>query len=101
MGNYIKKILKYYSEHGMDLPTAYDNRVKRGSISLLFAYTAHLVTIVGICLALVEHLKFGVLCAIGYSALMISFYMLRSLSKVKLDVDDGEIELDTNEKKQK
>ncbi len=89
--------MKFYSETGAYLPSAYDNRSGKGSVSLLFAHIANAVAIVGIGTLLYTDLKQGVISAIFYSVLMLAFYLIRSLSKFKVDVDDGEFEIDSGE----
>lgn len=96
----IKELLKFYSETGAYLPSAYDNRSGKGSVSLLFAHVANAVAVVGICVLLYQDIKQGVISAIVYSVLMLAFYLIRSLSKFKVDVDDGAIELDSAETKE-
>lgn len=92
-----KKFMKFASKTGLYLPAAYDARTNGPSISLLFAHIANALAIGGITALMFKDLKMGVYCSIGYSTLMLAFYLLRSLSKVKVDVDDGEIELDSGE----
>lgn len=102
MGNFwnkIKEIFEYSSTHGLNLPSAFDNRTGIGSVSLLFAHVANAVAIGGIVSLLFKDLKAGVYCAMGYSSLMLIFYLMRSIGKVKVDIDDGQIELEDNESK--
>lgn len=95
----LKKILKFGSTIGFFLPSAHDNRSGKGSVSLLFAHIANFVAIAGIITLLYKDVETGVYSAIGYSALMLSFYLLRSLDKVKLGKEG--IELDSNEPEEK
>lgn len=99
MLKYIKSLLKFWSENGMYLPSAFDNRSGIGSVSLLFAHIANLVAIVAICLLVAKDLDKGVIFAIAYSVLMLVFYLIRSISKFKVDVDDGEINVESSEEK--
>lgn len=96
----IKQFIKYYSQHGVDLPTVFDNRVNRGSVSLLFAYIANALAIWTIYNSFFEDAKFATISAMCYSCLMICFYMLRTLSKVKMGITDGDIELESQDKPQ-
>lgn len=93
----IKALFEFSSKNGLYLPSAFDNRSGMGSVSLLFAHVANALALVAIGIALNTDLKLGVLCAIGYSGLMLVFYLLRSISKFKVDVDDGELEVDSGE----
>lgn len=97
----IKEILKFSSTNGFWLPSAFDNRSGKGSVSLLFAHIANFVAIGGIISLLVKNLELGVYCAIGYSGLMLAFYLLRSLGKVKVGKDGIELEDDSLEKEEK
>lgn len=93
----ISGLLDRWSEIGIKLPSAYDNRTGKGSISLLFAHVANFVAILSICYLVSQDSKYGVLSAIVYSTLMLAFYLIRTLSKFKVDIDDGEIELDSQD----
>lgn len=95
----LKEILEFSSTNGFNLPSAYDNRSGKGSVSLLFAHVANVVAIGGIISLLVKNLELGVYCAIGYSGLMLAFYLLRSLGKVKVGKDG--IELEDNDEENK
>lgn len=97
MFEYIKKLFKFSATNGFFLPSAYDNRSKKGSVSLLFAHIANFITILGIVSLLVKDLELGVYCSIGYSGLMLAFYLLRSLDKVKLGREGIELDSDESE----
>lgn len=90
----IKNILKFASTNGFYLPGAYDARTKHSSISLLFAHVTFVLTICAIIALLFSNLTLGVYCSIGYSGLMLAFYLMRSLGKVKLGKDGIELEDD-------
>ncbi len=96
----LKAFFEFASSHGLNLPSAYDNRSGMGSVSLLFAHAANAVALGGIVALMVQDLKVGVYCSIGYSSLMLVFYLMRSLSKFKVDIDDGEVEIDSGEKEE-
>lgn len=93
----LKALFEFAAKTGLYLPAAYDARNGQPSTSLLFAHMANALAIGGITALMFQDLKVGVYCSMGYSALMLAFYLLRSLSKFKVDVDDGEIELDSGE----
>lgn len=88
----IIKFLKFASTTGIYLPGAYDNRTKKGSVSLLFAHITFFLTILGLIALLLTNLQAGVYCSIGYSVLMLSFYLIRSLDKVKFGKDGVELD---------
>ncbi len=93
----IKKWFEFTAKTGLYLPMAYDARTQLPSVSLFFAHIANAVAIGGIVALLFKDLKAGVYCSMGYSALMLIFYLMRSLGKVKVDIDDGQIELEDGE----
>lgn len=93
----IKEIMKFASENGFYLPGAYDARTKHSSISLLFTHITFIIAVVGIIAQLFMNLTLGVYCAIGYSGLMLAFYLMRSLGKVKLGKDGIELEDDDSD----
>ncbi len=100
MLNKIKEILKFGSTIGFYLPAAHDNRSGKSSVSLLFAHIANAVAIGGIISLYFKDLETGVYCAIGYSGLMLAFYLLRSLDKVKLGREGIELDGDDEPKKE-
>lgn len=88
----LKDLLKFSATIGFYLPGAHDNRSGKSSVSLLFAHMSNMVALAGIIALFFKDLTMGVYCAIGYAGLMLAFYLLRSLDKVKLSRDG--IELD-------
>lgn len=92
-----KDILKFASTKGWYLPGAHDARTGHSSVSLLFAHVAFNITIAGIVALMLKDLTMGVYCAMGYSVLMLAFYLLRSLGKVKVGREGIELEDDDNE----
>lgn len=88
----IKDILKFSSEHGLHLPAAYDKASKGPSVSLWFSHLAFMLAFASIVAQLFANLTLGVYCAIWYSGLMLAFYLLRNLQKVKLGKDGIDLE---------
>jgi hypothetical protein len=97
----LKKILEFSSKTGWYFPGAYDARTGHSSISLMSAHITFITTISGIIALMFKDLTMGVYCSMGYSVLMLSFYLLRSLGKVKVGKDGIELEDDDNETPEK
>lgn len=94
----IKELLLYFSRTGAPTPTAYDADKKGPSTTLLFANSAHYLTLVVIAILAYKDINNGAMAAIIYSVITMVLYMMRRLSKVKVDADDRSIELDSGEK---
>ncbi len=92
----LKEILIYLNRVGFPAPAIYDADKKGPSVSLLFAYIAYLLTIIGISTLMYKNLETGVLAGIIYSVLMIVFYLMRRLTKAKFDLDDKSIDLESD-----
>lgn len=88
----IKEILQFGSENGFHLPAAYDKASNSPSVSLWFSHIAFMLAFAAITAQLFANLTIGVYCAIGYSGLMLTFYLLRNLQKVKLGKEGMELE---------
>ena len=95
--NKLKSWFEFSAKTGLYLPMAYDARTQLPSVSLLFAHIANTIAIGGIVTLLMKELKAGVYCSMAYAALMLIFYLIRSLGKVKVDLDDASIELEDGE----
>jgi hypothetical protein len=94
----IKEILEFGSTNGFYTATAYDNDKGKGSTTLLFANSAHYLTLVIIAVLAYKDINNGAMAAIIYSVITMVLYMMRRLSKVKVDADERSIELDAGEK---
>lgn len=97
----LKKLLnffKYTSEHGLDLPTAYDHDKKGPSVSLLFAHISFYVAVIAIAFLIKKDIILGTVSAMLFAGLYFIFYMLRKLTKAKIDLDDKQIDLENTEK---
>ena len=88
---------KYSSEQGLRIPSAFDNDKPGPSASLLFAHLANTVAIGGIITLIVKDTLQGTVAAMMYSVLMIVFYLMRRLTKFKMDLDDKSLEIDGGE----
>lgn len=97
----IKKFVKFSSESGLRLPSAYDSDKKGASVTLLFAHIANSVAIVSLCMLTYQHTALGVLASTGYSVAMIGFYLIRRLGKFSVDLKDGKIEAEDDNQNEK
>lgn len=93
----IKQIFEFSSKNGLFLPSAYDADKGGPSVSLLFSHIANLVAIFSIIYLVIKDTTTGTIAAMIYASLMIVFYLMRRLTKVKFDLDDKEIDLENNE----
>lgn len=91
----LKKILEFSSKNGLYFPSAYDQKARGPSVSLFFAYISFIMTNVLIILYSVENLAQAVIMSMICTFMYLVFYLIRKLSKVKFDLDDKEIELDS------
>ncbi len=98
MINRIKEILEFGSTNGYHTAAAYDADKKGPSTTLMFANTAHYLTIIIIAALAFKDLENAATAAILYSIITMILYMMRRLTKVELDVDDRSVKLDSGEK---
>lgn len=96
----IKSFMKFGAEKGLYFPFAYDSEHQRPSATLFFAYISFYIAIFSL---IILHFKLELLTAtimaFVFNGLMIIFYMIRKLTKAKIDLDDKSIELDNDETK--
>ena len=93
----IKELLVYWSTNGANLPLAHDVDKGKGSITLLFANTAHYLAVVIIAILAYKDINNGAIAAITYSIITMMLYMMRRLSQFKVNVKEGEIEVDSED----
>lgn len=96
----LKEFLKFASESGLRLPTAYDADKQGPSVSLLFANISFYVAVGCIIWFTTRDLQNGTIAAMLFAALYFVFYLLRRLTKAKFDLDDKSIDLENNEEKE-
>lgn len=94
----IKELLVYWSTNGANLPLAHDVDKGKGSITLLFANTAHYLSVVIIAILAYKDINNGALAAITYSVITMVLYMMRRITSFKADLDDRSIELESENK---
>lgn len=93
----LKDIFKTSSERGMHLPMAYDASSGGPSVTLLIFYVAMIMTVGSLTAFhfLPEKLLQPSLLTLLFLGLSFVFYRMRNLDKVKFDLDDKSIELDS------
>ncbi len=93
----IQEWLKKSAERGMNLPLAYDASQDGPSITLLIFYVAMIMTVGSLTAFhfLPDKLLQPSLLTLLFLALSFVFYRMRNLDKVKFDLDDRSIELDS------
>ncbi len=98
----IKEFFKFSAEKGLRFPYAFDPVTKKPSVTLFFAYVSFFIAAISLTSL---HFQSALLAATGmsfvFTAMMIIFYLIRSISKAKIDLDDKEIDLESGEKDDK
>lgn len=97
----IKEFFNYSAEKGLRLPFAYDPIIKKPSVTLFFAHISFYIAVISL---ISLHFKSSLITATGmsfvFTGMMIIFYLIRSISKAKIDLDDKQIDLESGENKQ-
>lgn len=98
----IKEFFKFGAEKGLNFPFANDAVYKKPSVTLFFAYISFYIAAISL---IILHFRETPLVATTmsfiFTGMMIIFYLIRSLSKAKIDLDDKSIELESGEKDEK
>lgn len=98
----LKDFFKYSAEKGLRFPFAFDPMLKKPSVTLLFAYIAFYLSVFSL---IALHFQANLLAATGmsfvFTAMMIIFYLIRTINKAKIDLNDQEIELESGENDEK
>lgn len=101
----IKSFFKFASEQGLRLPFVYDAVSGKPSVTLLFTYITFILAMTSvIAFHFVDSLLSPAITSISFFALCTVFYLLRRLTKFKVDLDDRSIDLegeDTTEEETK
>ncbi len=96
MSEKIKKFLEESAVRGMYLPLAYD--AGKPSITMFFSYLANTLAIISLALLHVKGEPFvATLTTTSYAIIQTVLYMLRRLSKAKIDLDDRSFDLEGEE----
>lgn len=92
---WLKETLSDWKEKGIPFWYAHDGSTGEPSITLFFAYTTFILTFAS---AILLHIFPDLLNASVYTLIFwviaFVFYRLRKLDKIKIDLDDREIELE-------
>jgi hypothetical protein len=90
----IKELYEFSAKTGFFLPAAYDFDKPGPSVSLLFAHISFYVAIGSIIYLIYKDVNLGTVAAISFAVVYFIFYMLRKLTKAKVDLDDKSFELE-------
>jgi|CXWL01.1.fsa_nt_gi hypothetical protein len=97
----LSKILakwKNWSTNGVHVPFIYDQSVKGPSMTLMFPYVTFVISILSI---IALHFKVELFVATTTTLMfwLVStiLYMIRRITKAKIDLDDKSVELDSGE----
>lgn len=96
MWNKLLKFFEFSSKNGIYLPNAFDNDKAGPSVTLLFAHFANLLALFSIIYLTYTDPKYGTAAAITYSVITMILYMMRRITKFKVDIDDGELEAENS-----
>jgi hypothetical protein len=90
----VGKLFKRWSEEGIRFPYAYSGDEKKPSVTLLFVWLTGMLAL-GSTLALnfVDTLQ-AALTSIIFWVLSMVFYRLRRIDKLKIDLDDRQLEIE-------
>lgn len=95
----LKKFFKFASEQGLRLPFAYDPVFRKPSVTLFFAYVAFTVAFFSLVFLHFYHdLLTATAMSFLFAFIMIVFYLIKSINKAKIDLNDQQIELESGEK---
>jgi cbb3-type cytochrome oxidase subunit 3 len=96
--NKIKEFFRMASEEGLKLPFAFDAVSGKPSVTLFFAYVTFLLALTStILLHFTDKIFTATVTTIIFFVINVIFYLLRRLTKAKVDLDDRSIELDGEE----
>lgn len=90
----IKEILEFGSKVGFWLPAAHDPMSGKASSTLFFSHIAFYLSLVMIISLGIQDLDKGTTAAMIFSGMYITFYLLRNLQKVKLNLESKSIEVE-------
>lgn len=89
----IKDILKSMSEDGVYFPYARDTTTDKPSSTLFFAYTSFLLAFISIVVLIIFNPLYGAIAGISFWFLAVVLYLMRRISTFRVDIDDQEFEL--------
>lgn len=96
---------KSWCKEGMYLPFSHDPTTNKPSVTLLFFYLGGVAAFISVCLSTGAMLVRGdyltsTFMPVALSVLGFIFYRLRHLDKVKIDLNDQEIELSSDDEEE-
>jgi hypothetical protein len=92
--NSIIKYLRDLADRGFSVPIIRDPLTDQPSITLSFPYIAFFLAVYSVVKLLEQDVLYGAIAGVSLWLMATVLYMIRKLNKVKLDIDDKEIELD-------
>jgi len=96
--NKLFKLWEKWSTKGLHFPYAHDPVSKKPSITLMFPYITFVTSVISLILLHIwPSLIIATSVSIFFWAISVVFYMLRKLSKAKIDLNDQTIDLDSGE----
>lgn len=87
-------------DYGLTLWLAYDPVSQKASVTLLMAYISFILAVGSVVALHFSNLLSGTLAALALFVISTIFYLIRSLSKAKIDLDDKSFELEGENKKE-
>lgn len=95
-----KKFLSWLEEnrdYGVTVFLAYDPISQKPSITLLMAYVSFLLAIGSTILLHAQSLLMGTIASIMLATITTIFYLIRSLNKAKINLEEKSFELENND----
>ncbi len=95
-----KKFLSWLEEnrdYGVTVFLAYDPISQKPSITLLMAYVSFLLAIGSTVLLHAQSLLMGTIASLMLATIMTIFYLIRSLNKAKINLEEKSFELENND----
>lgn len=95
-----KKFLSWLEEnrdYGVTVFLAYDPISQKPSITLLMAYVSFLLAIGSTILLHAQSLLMGTIASLMLATIMTIFYLIRSLNKAKINLEEKSFELENND----
>lgn len=98
---YLSDKIDSWSATGLKVPFARDAATNKPSVTLFFAYITFLIACVSIiCMHFLEKLALATWTSMGFWFLATVLYMMRQISKAKLNFKDKSVDLEDDESKQ-
>lgn len=98
-----KEFLKWMEEnrdYGFSVFLAYDPISQKPSITLLMAYVSFILAVGSVVALHFESFLMGCIAAITLSTISTIFYLIRSLNKAKINLEEKSFELENSEKEE-